>query len=229
MAEYFWRRLRHVVIHRILHVDDTPHRIAMGVVVGLFVACSPLMGLHMLLALLLSVALRANRAVSVVAVWVSNPATFLPIISFNWVVGQAVWSRGPWQNPVEIKQRLIQVLGATEGFSAFVSHVFSVDFWGALLHLFWQLGAELWVGSALVGMVAAVVGYFVTRRAVTWRRRLVRLRREKAVRRRAARPEGEPVVEEEASEEEMEETLAGVGIEDSSPSPGDLVEAGASS
>lgn len=188
MTRYFWRWIRRVVIYRILHVDDTPHRIAMGVAVGLFVGASPLIGLHMLLALMLGTLVKANRAVCLVAVWVSNPATFLPIISFNWVVGQAVWPRSPLQNPVEVKLRLSQVLGATEGISAFVSHVFSVKFWAALLQLFWELGAELWIGSLLVGVVAAAAGYFLTRRAVIWRRILRRLRRERLARRTEAEP-----------------------------------------
>lgn len=36
---------------RILHVDDTPQRIARGVAVGVWIAFTPLLGLHMILAL----------------------------------------------------------------------------------------------------------------------------------------------------------------------------------
>jgi len=205
MTRYVWRRLRHLVIYRILHVDDTPHRIALGVAVGLFVACSPLIGLHMLVALLLCMLVQANRAVSILVVWVSNPATFLPIISFNWVVGRTILPGSALRDAAEVRHLFRQLLGTAEGITGFVGHVFSVEFWAALFHLFWQLGVELWIGSILVGGVAAVIGYFVTRRAVIWRRILRRLHRQRCAQREeakyraaAASDDGQPVEQIEA-------------------------------
>jgi hypothetical protein len=176
-----------VVIYKILHADDTPHRIALGVAVGLVTAFSPLIGLHMVLALLMSTLVGANRAISVLVVWVSNPATFLPILSFNWMVGHAIVPGSALHGRAEVKALLVQLVSTAEGTAPFVSRFFTLDFWNAVANLFVELGAELWVGSILVGAVMGVIGYFATRRAVVWRRRLRQLRRQRLARRALAR------------------------------------------
>ncbi|UCG33860.1 MAG: DUF2062 domain-containing protein [Phycisphaerales bacterium] len=163
MTRYVYRRLRHVVVYRVLHADDTPHRIALGVAVGLFVAMSPLFGLHMILALILAIILRANRAIAIAAAWVCNPATFLPILSLNWFVGQTVIPQEALQDPGQIQRRISQATGGAEG-------LFSAEFWVGLFNLIVGLGAEIWVGSIVVGLVVAPAGYLVIHRAVLWHR-----------------------------------------------------------
>jgi hypothetical protein len=54
----------HFITHRILHVDDSPHRIAMGVALGLLAAWTPAMGLHILVALSLTSMIGANKFVA---------------------------------------------------------------------------------------------------------------------------------------------------------------------
>lgn len=170
MTGYAWRRIRHIVIHKVLHADDTPHRIATGVGVGLFVACSPLMGLHMLLALVGTMLLRGNRAVSVMAAWVSNPITFAPIMAFNWIVGHAVLPRSEVATGHEVRILIRQMIGKAEGLVPMIRHVFTEEFWSAVMGLVGKLGAELWIGSVLVGLLAGLFGYLLTYRGVIWRR-----------------------------------------------------------
>ena len=52
---------------RILHVDDSPQRIARGIAIGFFTAYLPVFGLHMLIALMLAWLLRANKVLAVLA------------------------------------------------------------------------------------------------------------------------------------------------------------------
>lgn len=170
MTGYAWRRIRHVVIYKVLHADDTPHRIATGVGVGLFVACSPLIGLHMLLALLGTMLLRGNRAVSVVAAWVSNPITYGPMMAFNWIVGHAVLPSSEVATGHEVRILIRQMIGKADGLVPMVRQAFTGEFWLAVLGLVGKLGAELWIGSALVGLLAGLFGYLLTYRGVIWRR-----------------------------------------------------------
>lgn len=60
---------------RILHTNDSPQRIARGIAVGLFTAWLPLLGIHIILALIFAAVLRANKAMAILFVWVSNPLT----------------------------------------------------------------------------------------------------------------------------------------------------------
>ena len=45
----WWSRLRNVVVNRILGLNDTPHRIAWGVLLGFVVAFTPTVGLQMMI------------------------------------------------------------------------------------------------------------------------------------------------------------------------------------
>ena len=76
-----WQRVRHFVLHDILHADDPPHRLALGVAIGMFVTFTPTVGLQMVLVGVLAWLLRANKLVGLPVVWLSNPATVVPIYS----------------------------------------------------------------------------------------------------------------------------------------------------
>ena len=74
-----WRKSRRFIVHRVLHADDTPHRIALGVAAGLFIGLTPTVGFQMVLAVALAAALRANKVVCIPMVWITNPFTIIPI------------------------------------------------------------------------------------------------------------------------------------------------------
>ncbi len=48
MARY-WLRMRRFVMHNVLHADDTPHSIALGTAIAVFIAILPLVGIQMFL------------------------------------------------------------------------------------------------------------------------------------------------------------------------------------
>ena len=58
---YIIRRLRRFFIYRVLHVDDTPHRIALGIAVGIFITWTPTIGMQMILTVLISALVGANK------------------------------------------------------------------------------------------------------------------------------------------------------------------------
>ena len=48
-----------------LRLDDPPHRIALALAVGVFVSCTPFWGFQTILAVLIAMLLRLNRAATV--------------------------------------------------------------------------------------------------------------------------------------------------------------------
>ncbi len=72
---------------RILRISATPHEVALGVAVGIFLACSPFFGLHIILAIFFSWLLRANFAAAIIGTIFSNPLTFLLIVMADYKVG----------------------------------------------------------------------------------------------------------------------------------------------
>jgi hypothetical protein len=85
-----WRRLQQIVFHNILHLDDTPHRIAWGVFIGAMIAFTPTLGLQILLYLPIAALLRANKVSGIPILFISNPFTAVPLYYTTWSVGAAV-------------------------------------------------------------------------------------------------------------------------------------------
>ena len=70
---------------RVLSLNDTPHRIALAFAQGVFIAFSPLLGLHFFLAFLLAWLFNLNRVAILFGAFVNNPWTFTPItLSSTW-------------------------------------------------------------------------------------------------------------------------------------------------
>ncbi|OPB29272.1 DUF2062 domain-containing protein [Bartonella sp. WD12.1] len=72
---------------RILRISETPHKVALGVAIGIFSACSPFLGLHIILALFFSWVLRGNFTAAIIGTVFSNPLTFLPIVMIDYKIG----------------------------------------------------------------------------------------------------------------------------------------------
>lgn len=149
-----------------LHADDTPHRIALGVAIAMFVAFTPTIGLQMVLAVAIAAALRANKAVCIPIVWVTNPFTAVPIYSFCWMIGARLLNVGNGANIHAVVERMSAV-ATIPGWS----HLVQWSFWSSVLSLLLELSTELWLGCGIVGLVSGGVLYVLTRWGLTTYRR----------------------------------------------------------
>jgi len=84
------RQIRHFVFHSILHADDPPHRLALGIAIGTFVTFTPTVGLQMMIVVFLAWLFRANKVVGLPIVWISNPVTIMPIFYTCYRLGRAI-------------------------------------------------------------------------------------------------------------------------------------------
>jgi hypothetical protein len=151
-ARYIFQKLEKFFIYRVLSLDDTPHRIALGVAVAIFWTWTPTYGLQMILTVFLSWLLGANKFVGLPFVWISNPLTVLPVYGPNlvigrWILGKPIGDFSALVNAMQMGGSLIDKI---------------LDTWRALLPIFW----ELWLGSLIVGPLLAVISYFAVYRMV---------------------------------------------------------------
>jgi uncharacterized protein (DUF2062 family) len=159
----------------LLRLRGTPEAVARGVAVGMFVAFTPTIGLQLVLAALLATICNANRPAALVPVWITNPATLVPVYAFTYWVGSLVWP-GP---PVT---EVIEALGAIVG------ELSEFDGWAVKEQVMTFLGLgrdvliALAIGGALVGGLTGALAYVAVLRLV------VDLRRRRSERRR--RPTG---------------------------------------
>ena len=75
---------------RILHVEDSAHRIALAIALAVAIAWTPAIGLHLVIYLLLAWLCRANVLVGIPFILLSNPLTLIPIYYPNYLIGRAM-------------------------------------------------------------------------------------------------------------------------------------------
>lgn len=147
---------------RIIHVDDSAQRIALGVGVGLFVAYMPPLGFHIFLALGLAWVLRANKFTAVASVWFCNPLTFLMIYYPSYVVGNSLagWFGAGETGGTEegVKELFMASLSVTN----FMTGFYRAEFWRELAAMFGRVGLEMTLGGVVLGSIVGTMGYVLT-------------------------------------------------------------------
>jgi len=126
-------------MRRVLGLNDTPHRTALAFAIGVFIAFSPLLGLHFILAILSAWLFRLNRVAILVGAFVNNPWTITPItLSSTWF-GLEICCRARQIPPINFENVTFANMAA-------------------------QLKSYLFpfvLGSTLLGLVFSVISYFV--------------------------------------------------------------------
>lgn len=112
--------------------------------VGVFIGMSPLLGLHTVLGLITAWLLRLNRVITLVGVFVTNPWTIVPIYSFGTWIGAKIIGM----------HKVIPVIDWTE-----------ITLLGFLKE-FRPLLLPFIIGSTAIGIVSAIMGYFILYNAV---------------------------------------------------------------
>ncbi|MHC4994541.1 MAG: DUF2062 domain-containing protein [Planctomycetota bacterium] len=145
----YYRHSKRFVLHNVLHADDPPNRLALGVAIGMFVAFTPTVGLQSGIVLLLAWMLRANKLVGLPLVWITNPVTLVPIyynlyLLGGWILGSNAVGRdyflefaspppGWWEGVQFYWQHVNQVLAPLVLGCLIASLVFAVPTYFAVL------------------------------------------------------------------------------------------------
>ncbi len=154
-----WKRIKDFCVYKVLHADDPPHRLALGIAIGMFVTFMPLIGFQMMLSVFLAWFLRANKLVGVPLVWISNPLTIIPIYyPCYWIgckfsgmpVASEEWAR------LKVNWQMLQANPTTT--------------WGAKVEFWWQgfrdIAGPLGLGCIIVGLSVGVVSYYLSLLAI---------------------------------------------------------------
>lgn len=126
-------------LRQIFSVGEPPRRLATAFAVGIFIGMSPLLGLHTVLGIAVAWVFKLNRLVTLVGVFVTNPWTIVPIYTFGTWLGALV---------LGVDKIIPQIDWAHLTYSS-------------LLGEFRPLLLPFVLGSTLLGIVSAAIGYFV--------------------------------------------------------------------
>ena len=193
--KYLYRRF----IRPIFTINDTPHAVALGVWLGMFIGFSPTVGFQLILVAIIGTFIRANRIIALILCWVSNPVTFIPMYyGYYWlgakimgISAEEVWTFANFSRKID---RFILEM-SEQGYLSSIA----------------RLGAEilepLVLGSFLVAIVISTPLYPLTRYFLARRKRKDE---ERAFEERLARNGPDPDVIRDEREEGDEASCPGI-------------------
>lgn len=79
----------------LLHVEDSPSRVAAAFALGVFIAFFPLLGIHTGLAIAIALAFRLNKVAILAGAWTNNPWTVAPMYTAGTLLGCFVLGVSP--------------------------------------------------------------------------------------------------------------------------------------
>ncbi len=140
--------------NRLLKLNDTPHDIALGLALGIFIGFLPIMGIQMAVVLVFALPFRkANKIAAVAGVWISNPLTVIPLYAFIYWIGTFFYPAEMVLTADAVKERMMEVVNL-DGF---------VDQTAAFLGLGADIFLPMCIGGAIVGLIAMIPTYIATR------------------------------------------------------------------
>ncbi|NCC24767.1 MAG: DUF2062 domain-containing protein [Deltaproteobacteria bacterium] len=141
----FWDRIRRWVRYgylRIIRIKAPPESIALGLAVGVFVGCLPVVPFQTVLALALAFFCRCSKIAAALGTWVSNPANMVFLYYLFFKVGSLIVpSPGGRLDPTAVSMT-------------------------DMLRHGWSLFLTMFVGGFLVGIPSAVITYFLAFKAI---------------------------------------------------------------
>ena len=137
----------------LLHVEDSPSRVAAAFALGVFIAFFPLLGIHTGLAIAIALAFRLNKVAILAGAWTNNPWTLAPMYTAGTLLGCFVLGVSPAS------------LGGID-WSLHGRH-----FYASLVEGFRPLLMPFIVGNLILGAGAAALTFLVLRSILARRRR----------------------------------------------------------
>src|SRR5919109_4642457 len=110
---------------RLLAIDDPPERTALAFSIGIFIAFSPFLGLHTIMATVIAFAFRFNKIAIYTGTFINNPIlTLVPIIIVSYAVGAFILGR-----PLSIPDEGVELLRDPHLFSGNYYRQLFVESW----------------------------------------------------------------------------------------------------
>jgi len=139
---------------RLLAIDDPPERTALAFSIGVFIAFSPFLGLHTILATLIAFIFRFNKLAIYTGTFVNNPPlTLVPIIVASYAVGALLMGR-----PLKIPPEGVELLKNP--------HLLTADYYRQIFVQSWYLVEPFALGGMILSVVCSLIAYPLTLRAL---------------------------------------------------------------
>lgn len=136
-AQSGWRRRLNAFYARVKSLQGDPHYVAMGMASGVFVAVTPTIPFHTVLALAFAFVLKGSKPAAAIGAWFCNPLTIGPFYLGSYQLGMLMLGREISIDLEVISFQDLLAMGA-------------------------DVALAMVVGGALLGIVPAIAAYFLT-------------------------------------------------------------------
>ena len=141
-------------LRRLLAIDDPPERTALAFSIGIFIAFSPFLGLHTIIATLLAFLFRFNKVAIYTGTFVNNPfLTLAPIILASYAIGALVMGR-----PLRLPEEGVALLKEP--------HLLTAGYWRELSRHAWDILLPFAIGGTTLSIVCSLIAYPLTLRVL---------------------------------------------------------------
>jgi uncharacterized protein (DUF2062 family) len=139
----WWLKFYRLFHLRLTRLRDQPESIAKGLSLGVFAGSFPFFGLQTVIGVILATCLRSSKIAAAAGTWISNPLTYVPMYMFNYKVG-----------------KLLLGLEEQPGLTL------DIDSFSSFMELGFTFAITLLAGCLVVGIVLAIITYFVSVRLI---------------------------------------------------------------
>lgn len=129
-------------IDRAKKLQGDPHYVAMGMAIGVFVALTPTIPLHTVIAVALAFVLKGSKPAAIIGVWFANPVTIPLFYWASYEVGMLLLGKSV---PFDVKSKSI----------------------GEMMELGLDVTVAMITGGAILGILPGIAAYFITRKIFT--------------------------------------------------------------
>lgn len=143
------------LVEKVKKLNGDPHYVAFGMAIGVFVAITPTIPFHTIMAIALAILLRASKAAAMIGVWVSNPFTVVFLYFACYKTGHFFFEDS--LQALESIRLLIDHLESDLELS--VKVIYLIDFVKTKIRTFMIMNA----GGIILGLPAGLVTYFITK------------------------------------------------------------------
>lgn len=124
-------------IKKTLEEKGSERKIALSFAIGVFISFTPLLSLHMILAIAIALLFRFNKVAIIAGAWINNHFTIPFVFYLSYKLG-------------------VFVVGGDPVPPSFVNFDIRV-----LLEYFKVYGIPLFVGTTITGLIAAIIAYYI--------------------------------------------------------------------
>jgi uncharacterized protein (DUF2062 family) len=136
-----WSRSSRYVVYRLRRLSDTPHAVALGFAAGVFVAVTPFIGTHMVMAVLLAWVIGGSIVAALLGTFIGNPLTYPLFWYSTYEVGSLMLGGAAEKPPIDLSGGIFQ----------------------SSLDQLWPLLKPMTLGSVPVGLALAALSYVLVR------------------------------------------------------------------